>query len=207
MSARSVGKSVVMAIVGTLSGATAVLAGTGTIHRTASPERTTDYNLADALGALGEPAGTPAPSQSPAPDANATGTDQSGNTTNGADTGTAQPGAATPSPSRTRVITATPTPTHTHGASGHFTGEVSWSNPYGPVQVRINVSNGKITDSSLVQMPQDFTSQRISTQAAVYLREEVLAAQSASISWIGGASLTSPAYIESLSSAIAKAGI
>ena len=164
MSARRVARSFMMATLGTLSGATAVLAGTGTIHLTASQEGSADSSLADALGALADQAGKPTASQSPAP-------------------------------------------AHTHGTTGHFTGDVSWSNPYGPVQVRINVSNGKITDSSLIQMPQDFTSQRISTQAAVYLREEVLAAQSASISWIGGASLTSPAYIESLSSAIAKAGI
>ena len=86
-------------------------------------------------------------------------------------------------------------------------GDTSYSNPYGPCQVRITVTNGKITDAELVQMPQDFISYRISTQAAAYLKQEVLAAQSAQVSWIGGASLTSPAYIESLASAIAKAGL
>jgi len=207
MSARRVGRSFMMATLGTLSGATAVLAGTGTIHLTASQEGSADSSLADALGALADQAGKPTASQSPAPAASDAASGDTGNVPTSTDTGMSGPGAATASPTQTPAAHVSSAPAHTHGTTGHFTGDVSWSNPYGPVQVRINVSNGKITDSSLIQMPQDFTSQRISTQAAVYLREEVLSAQSASISWIGGASLTSPAYIESLSSAIAKAGI
>ena len=193
MSARKPGRSVFLGSLGAAIGAITVLASNGTIQLTAQDKPR--GNLDQLLGGLGS---TPTPS-APTADAGAT---KSNDTTS-------TQGATTDSSSQaTPAATHRPTPKPTpHTISGTFTGDVSWSNPYGPIQVQITVSHSKITDAQLVQMPQDFTSSRISTEAASYLRDEVISAQSANINYISGASLTSPAYVESLTSAIARAGI
>ncbi len=78
---------------------------------------------------------------------------------------------------------------------------------YGPVQVQITVSQGTITDISLVQQPSDGRSRWINSQAVPILVSEALKAQSASIDGLSGATLTSEAFISSLASAIQKAGL
>ena len=81
-------------------------------------------------------------------------------------------------------------------------------NRYGMVQVKITVKNGKITAARGVQMPnRDATSASISGQAQVYLIQETLAAQSAKIQGVGGASYTSASWQQSLAAAVAKAGL
>ena len=88
-----------------------------------------------------------------------------------------------------------------------FTGSVS-NTQFGPVQVQITVSNGKITAAKALQFPnRDFRSQSISSQAIPYLIQETLAAQSANIQGVGGASYTSQGWADSLTSALAKAGL
>lgn len=211
MAVRSAARAVALAGVGAAAGAGMVMVGTGHgIALTASAQaaqdaatssRSPESGLGELIDTLnGGTGGTGGTSDSPGSTDGSMGGGDSGTGSSGGSSGKPS-GSPTPVHSPTD---ATPTPA---GVSGTFTGDVSSSNPYGPVQVRITVRDGKIVDSQLVQMPADFTSSRISTQAAVYLKQEVLAAQSASISWIGGASLTSPAYIESLASAIAQAGI
>ena len=74
--------------------------------------------------------------------------------------------------------------------SGTFTGATQQTR-FGPVQVQITVSNGKITAAKALQYPNnDFRSQSISQQAIPYLVQETLAAQSANIQGVGGASYT-----------------
>jgi uncharacterized protein with FMN-binding domain len=76
-------------------------------------------------------------------------------------------------------------------------------NPYGSVQVRVIITNGKITDVQPLQMPFDRrTSQEISQQAAPLLHDEVLQAQSAQINLLSGATYTSDAYQQSLQAAL-----
>jgi len=74
---------------------------------------------------------------------------------------------------------------------------------YGPVQVQITVAGGKITAADAVQYP---TAQRrdvqINRQAVPMLNAEVLAAQSANIDAVSGASYTSDGYIQSLQAAL-----
>ena len=88
-----------------------------------------------------------------------------------------------------------------------FTGSTQQTR-FGPVQVEITISNGKITAARALQYPNnDFRSQQISQQAIPYLVQETLAAQSANIQGVGGASYTSQGWYDSLVSALAKAGM
>lgn len=79
---------------------------------------------------------------------------------------------------------------------------------WGPVQVRITVKNGKITDVTAVQYPSDNPrDQQINAYAIPQLKSEALAAQSASIDTVSGASYTSDGYRQSLQSALDSAGL
>jgi uncharacterized protein with FMN-binding domain len=91
-------------------------------------------------------------------------------------------------------------------ASGTFTGAVA-QHQFGPVQVEITVQAGTITDISLVQLPTDGKSRFINSEAVPLLVSEALKAQSASIDGVSGATLTSEAFVTSLTSALSKAGL
>jgi uncharacterized protein with FMN-binding domain len=89
--------------------------------------------------------------------------------------------------------------------SGTFTGD-SVDVRYGYVQVKITVENGKITDAQAVQAPSG-RNDRWTQMSVPVLRERTLAAQSANISGVSGASFTSYGWYTSLVSALAKAGM
>jgi uncharacterized protein with FMN-binding domain len=74
------------------------------------------------------------------------------------------------------------------------------------VQVKITVSNGKITDAVAVQAPNG-RSQRFTDYSVPNLRQQTLSAQSAAISGVSGASYTSYGWYKSLISALQKAGM
>jgi len=77
---------------------------------------------------------------------------------------------------------------------------------YGFIQVRAIISGGKITDVLFLQYPNDRpNSVAINRQAMPYLKQETLAAQSAHVDIISGATDTSMAFIESLSAALSQA--
>ena len=79
---------------------------------------------------------------------------------------------------------------------------------YGPVQVQITVSNGKITGATALTYPQNSGRDRqINSQAIPLLIQETLQAQSANIQGVGGASYTSQGWYDSLVSALKKAGM
>jgi FMN-binding domain len=79
---------------------------------------------------------------------------------------------------------------------------------YGPVQVEITLSSGKVTDIEALQLPnRDRRSASISGRAAPVLRSEALTAQSANIDGVSGATYTSDAYARSLQAALDSAGI
>jgi len=78
---------------------------------------------------------------------------------------------------------------------------------YGRVQVRVTVTNHQVASVKVLDYPQDrHTSRYINSQALPVLRQEVIAAQSANIDTVSGATLTSEAYIKSLGRALAQAG-
>lgn len=86
--------------------------------------------------------------------------------------------------------------------SGKVDGSVAQTR-WGPVQVRIATSGGKITDVTALQVPDgNFRDQQINDRAVPILRQEALAAQSAEIDTVSGATVTSDGYRESLQSAI-----
>ncbi|MCX4809776.1 FMN-binding protein [Streptomyces sp. NBC_01239] len=87
------------------------------------------------------------------------------------------------------------------------TGETAQTR-WGPVQVKITLTDGRITDVSAVQSPSDNPrDQEINSYALPELRREVLAAQSAKIDTVSGATYTSDGYRQSLQSALDSAGL
>ncbi|MFD7227323.1 FMN-binding protein [Streptomyces sp. NPDC059881] len=79
---------------------------------------------------------------------------------------------------------------------------------YGPVQVRLTVADGRITAADAVKAPaSDANSRRIAADAVPQLNKAAVAAQSAQIDAVSGASYTSQGYITSLQSALDKAGL
>ncbi|MFE6333181.1 FMN-binding protein [Streptomyces sp. NPDC057798] len=77
---------------------------------------------------------------------------------------------------------------------------------YGPVQVRITVSGGKITAAEAVQSPSGGQSTRINGNAVPKLNAAAVAAGSADIDAVSGATYTSNGYKQSLQSALDQAG-
>ena len=99
--------------------------------------------------------------------------------------------------------------TTTSGSTSYKDGTYTGStvqHPYGTVTVTVTISGGKITDVSAKALDGgDRRSQSIDSQAVPIMKSEVLAANSANVSTISGATYTSSAYITSLQSALAKA--
>jgi len=81
------------------------------------------------------------------------------------------------------------------------------STRYGPVQVQVTVSNGKVTAINAVALPSGGRSGMISQYAAPILSGEALAAQSARIDLVSGATYTSLGYEKSLQAALNQAGL
>ncbi|MEV4053610.1 FMN-binding protein [Amycolatopsis sp. NPDC049688] len=90
-------------------------------------------------------------------------------------------------------------------ASGTFTGDAA-DTRYGPVQVRITVAGGRITEADAIEYPQESGRDvRINSAAVPELNQEALQAQSAQIDTVSGATYTSEGYQQSLQSAIDQA--
>jgi uncharacterized protein with FMN-binding domain len=101
----------------------------------------------------------------------------------------------------------TPESGSTSTASKTVTGSVAQTR-WGPVQVRLKVSNNKITEVSVIQYPNgNGRDQEINSQALPVLTQETVAAQSAQIDMVSGATVTSDGYVESLQSALDQAGL
>jgi FMN-binding protein len=91
--------------------------------------------------------------------------------------------------------------------SSKVTGDTAQTQ-WGPVQVRITVSGGKITHVTAVNYPNgNGRDQQINSYALPVLAQEALAAQSARIDHVSGATVTSDGYVQSLQSAIDKANL
>jgi len=79
---------------------------------------------------------------------------------------------------------------------------------YGPVQVAITVTGRRITAARVPVYPNGSPrDQQINSYAVPQLIQETVAADSANISAVSGATYTSQGYISSLQSAIDKAGL
>jgi uncharacterized protein with FMN-binding domain len=181
--------------------ATGTVGGLGAVLAVTPPQFTSTENSSLAMAGIGAPA-TTATTQGVAPDAPAAAVTPSAKASAKSSTkpeGTTQtqtPAANTP--------VATPVQA-TQSVSGTFTGD-SVDVRYGFVQVKITVENGKITDAQAVQAPSG-RNDRWTQMSVPVLRQKTLAAQSADITGVSGASFTSYGWYTSLASALAKAGL
>ena len=122
--------------------------------------------------------------------------------------------------SATSVVPATPGTTNTPGATGtsgtsstpgslykngSYTGSVADAQ-WGYIQVKAIISNGKITDVQFLQYPNERNrSIMINSYADPQLTSEAIAAQSANVDAVTGATDSSQAFIQSLSDALSQA--
>lgn len=90
-------------------------------------------------------------------------------------------------------------------ANGTYTGD-RVQTEYGPVQVAATVKEGRLTGVKVLHTPSANSRDRqIAADAVPKLTKEALAAQSAHIDTVSGASYTSQGYMRSLQSALDKA--
>ncbi len=107
---------------------------------------------------------------------------------------------ATQAPANTAPTTASKT-----SVNGTFTGP-SINVNYGNVQVKITVVDGRITDAVAVVAPSG-KNDRYTNMSVPTLKKQTLAAQSANIQGVSGASYTSYGWYTSLQGALAQAGL
>jgi uncharacterized protein with FMN-binding domain len=113
----------------------------------------------------------------------------------------ASSGGSNPTPKSSTSTSGSASPTSTYTGTAVNT-------RYGVIQVKVTVGAKKITNVAFVQLTAfDDRSQRINSDAAPILLQETLAAQSAKIDSVSGASYTSAGYEQSLQSALDQAGI
>ncbi len=78
--------------------------------------------------------------------------------------------------------------------------------PFGPVQVQVDIANGKVGDVIATETPTEHAfSVQLNKFATPTLRKEALKAQNAKIDVVSGATYTSDAYAQSLQAALNKA--
>ncbi|MBX4197500.1 FMN-binding protein [Candidatus Saccharibacteria bacterium] len=88
---------------------------------------------------------------------------------------------------------------------GTYTGN-NEQTAYGPVQIQVVVSGGRIVDVKFVTMPDELGhTQEVSNESAPLLKQSTLAKQSANIDFVSGATQTSEGYKLSLQSALDQA--
>jgi uncharacterized protein with FMN-binding domain len=127
-----------------------------------------------------------------------------GSPTPGTGTGTAGAAAA---PAASGSAAPANSTSANSGAAKTFTG-AAWPTIYGPVQVRITVTGGKVTAVAATEYPEETPrDSQINAFAIPQLNAEALAAGSAKIDTVSGATYTSGGYVGSLQSALDKAGV
>jgi uncharacterized protein with FMN-binding domain len=155
--------------------------GLGAVLAITPPQLTSTSTVSDMPGASIPTAATPSASSTPKPTSKAT--------------------------TSSKPTTKAPTPAApvNKSVNGTFTGSAV-DVGYGTVQVKITVVNGKITDAQAVQAPSG-RNDRYTNMSVPVLRQRTLAAQSANINGVSGASYTSYGWYTSLVSALKQAGL
>ncbi|BDM69345.1 FMN-binding protein [Streptomyces nigrescens] len=122
-----------------------------------------------------------------------------------------QPAALTGDPAQAGAASA-PTPSGrpsqgSHPADGTYTGAPIRTR-YGTVQVTATVKAGRLTAVKVLHAPSENGRDReIAAYALPRLTQEALSAHSAHIDAVSGASYTSAGYVQSLQSALDRAGV
>lgn len=120
---------------------------------------------------------------------------------------TATGSGAAPSTVPSAAPSTAPSGTSTTSGARTVAGQTAQTR-WGPVQVQITVTGGKITAVSLLQVPSsNGRDAEINDVAVPVLTQETLQAQSAQIDSVSGATYTSQGYISSLQSALDQAGL
>ena len=138
-----------------------------------------------------------------------------GNTANPSSSSSSSVTTPTPTstlpPSTASQITPTPptpTPPSASGGlykNGSYTGSVADAH-WGYIQVKVIVTNGKIADVQFLQYPSDRNrSVEINQYADPQLTSEAIQAQSANVDIVSGATDSSDAFIQSLTTALTQA--
>ena len=127
-------------------------------------------------------------------------------------TGSSDGGSSSTGSSSSATPSATPSSSASKSSGGSasatrtVTGDLE-QDRYGDTQVKVTITNGKITEITVLAYNDgDPRSAEISQQAIPLLRQEVLSKQSAAVDAVSGATYTSNAYEASLQSALDKAG-
>jgi uncharacterized protein with FMN-binding domain len=124
----------------------------------------------------------------------------------------ASPPAAAASPATTNSNSQTAggsggTPSTTSPTTRTVTGTAAETR-YGPVQVKITITDGRLSAVEAVEYPEESPrDEQINSYAIPQLNQEAVAAKSAKIDMVSGATYTSTGYITSLQSALDQAGV
>jgi uncharacterized protein with FMN-binding domain len=117
------------------------------------------------------------------------------------------PASLSQNSSTTSIPSTTPSTSSTSPQfkDGTYTGRIE-NAYYGNVQVSAVIQNGVLTAVNFLQSPNDNPNSIYVNQAAMpYLKHEAIKAQSANVSIVTGATLTSQAFIQSLTNALNQA--
>jgi uncharacterized protein with FMN-binding domain len=116
--------------------------------------------------------------------------------------------SVSPSPSPSSGVTkksgakASASPSATSGGTKTYTGSLAQTR-WGPVQVTITVTGGKITDVAVPIYPSgNGRDAEINAYALPVLSQETISAQNAKIDTVSGATVTSDGYLQSLQAAL-----
>jgi uncharacterized protein with FMN-binding domain len=165
-------RRITVALLGTISSIVLLLAYPTSHNASASGGEGTTTGSAGEAAAAGS---TPTPSSSKASGSKASGSKASGSKASGS---------------------------KASGAAKTYTGQPA-DTRWGTVQVQITVQGGKVTGARAVQYPNDNGhDQEVNAYALPILAQEAVAAQSASIDAVSGATVTSGGYVQSLQSAL-----
>lgn len=121
--------------------------------------------------------------------------------------GSAQSGGVTHSASGNTAGNSSTGRASTTSAARTVTGSMV-NTQFGPVQVQVTAQDGQVTDVQAVALPHgDGRSAQISQYAGPQLLKQAMAAQSAGIDGVAGASYTSQGFRQSLQSALNQLGL
>ena len=138
------------------------------------------------------PSVSPTPSRTPIPTSNPT---------------TLPVATGTPNPTvvPTSVPTQQPTPKPVGlYKDGTYTSQVADAG-YGPVQIRVTVSGGKMTNVQFLQYPTDAGhSRQVSSYSTPILSQEAIQGQTANVDTVSGATSTSEAFIQALAGVLSS---
>jgi uncharacterized protein with FMN-binding domain len=116
---------------------------------------------------------------------------------------------STTAAAKTTTNTTTAATTVANGLykNGQYNGNISDAY-FGNLQVRAIIQSGKLTDVQFLSYPNDRNhSIRVNTYAMPILKSEAIQAQSAQVDIVSGATVSSNAFIDSLSSALSQAKV